>query len=159
MSAMRILVASACFMSVGICIAQTLLPERKFDRQMRIIFSLLFIAAIASPIMSGRLNFDFSELSDSVTAFADVYDIEEDMRREIGKNIADGLAEELSARGIPAEKICVDVNIEDENCISITNIGFIPLYDKDAEEISATIKFLLGEDIAVAEVKTDEELS
>lgn len=151
MEALKKLVAVSCFLAVGISMLDMLCPEKKFEKQMRLIFSLFFLIGLAAPFLSGGgfsfEGFNLSEKSD----FSSVQNsLKEDYKTAIEKNISSALLEKLKANGINADKISTNVNISDDNSISISEIE-VELSDKGLEQKAFdVIKNEVGGDVRIS---------
>lgn len=158
MTEMKMLVISACFLSVGISVVRALLPGKKFENQMRLIFAFMFVSAIAVPVISGDVSFEIPELSENASVGAFSYNFDENMISETERRVEEGLKNELEYRNLPVKKITVSINIRDENRISISNVGFVPQRKEDSDEITAAVKAVLGDEVDVKEEETDEKI-
>lgn len=128
MEFMKKIVLSACFLSIVITIADSIKPGDKFSSQLKMIFSLVFITGIFSAGLKCVVNIDFPvmaeyeyneidrNLEDAVEE-AVIYETKSKINEEI-----EGL---LNEKNISFDKISVDINIEEDNCININKIDYI----------------------------------
>lgn len=150
MSSVCSLVAIACFVSVAVSVADMICPEKKFDKQLKVIFSLLFVIASVSPFIKGTITFEFPDISDiSVNKSIDYIEYTDELIKEIENNVAQGLKNELSEKNLYIKEIYASVNISDNNSISISKVVFYPKNDDDGEKIQNEIKNILGKDTEI----------
>ncbi len=151
MEALKKLVAVSCFLAVGISMLDMLCPEKKFEKQIRLIFSLFFLIGLAAPFLSGG-NFSFEGFDlPKEGDFSSVQDsLKEDYKSAIEKNISSALLEKLKASGVNADKISTKVNISDDNSISISEIEVELSQNSDKQKAFDVIKNEVGENIRVA---------
>ena len=150
MSSVCSLVAIACFVSVAVSVADMICPEKKFDKQLKVIFSLLFVIASVSPFIKGTATFEFPDISDiSVNKSIDYMEYTDELIKEIENNVARGLKDELSEKNLYIKEIYATINISDNNSISISKVVFSPKNDDDGEKIKNEIKNILGKDTEI----------
>ena len=138
MSVFSSVIGLACFVSLAISLVDMICPEKKFEKQLKVIFSLLFVISVATPFLKGDIILDFPEI-DIVSADISVeskrYD--DTIIKEIEQNVEKGLQNELLNKNLYTEEISVSVNISDNNSISICKVIF---YTENSEMgISLTI--------------------
>ena len=128
MQAFRLMAGTACFLGIVITMFSSLYPSEKFAKQMKIIFSLIFIISVIKPIAQGK--FDFPELSETITASADYYSSLNDNAydyfiRSVESNISFSLENELNGKNIYPLEIQTSVNISDSGSISINEVKLV----------------------------------
>ena len=64
MELMKKIILSACFLSIVITIADSIKPGDKFSRQLKMLFSLVFITGIVSAALRCDFSFDFPAFAD-----------------------------------------------------------------------------------------------
>jgi hypothetical protein len=154
--------AVACFAGIVISMIDVLSPSDKFLKQMKIMFALMFILCVVTPIASGEITFDDFAVAasvetelDSSSAAGDEYFI-----RAVESNISRNLAEILSDEGIETEKIKTSINISESGGISI---NVIEAFIKNGDEADAALSALYKASGETAEVyiymgsETDED--
>ena len=57
---------TACFLGIVITIFRSLYPSEKFSKQMKMIFSLIFIISVVRPFASGKIS--FPEINENISA-------------------------------------------------------------------------------------------
>ena len=128
MQAFRLMAGTACFLGIVITIFSSLYPSDKFAKQMKIIFSLIFIISIIKPAVQGK--FDFPELSETVSASADHYSSLNDSTydyfiRSVERNISFSLEASLNEKNIYPQEIETSINISDSGSISINEVKLV----------------------------------
>ncbi|MDR0917780.1 MAG: hypothetical protein LBM93_00795 [Oscillospiraceae bacterium] len=124
------MIFSACMMSLIICIADMLKPNENYDKQLKILFSLMFILSILIPISKADFNFDFKEVNST-----DIQYNENLLESEIEVNIERNLSTKLKEQGLTVENLDITMNISDSGSISISKVDFSTSDDKTAENI------------------------
>ena len=62
MSAFSSVIGLACFISLAISFIDMICPEKKFEKQLKVIFSLIFIISVITPFLKGDIIFDLPEI-------------------------------------------------------------------------------------------------
>lgn len=121
----RAIAFAACFLGIVITIFNSLYPSEKFTKQIKTIFSLIFILSIAKPIAAGK--FFFPEIGDTVSASTDYYSSLNDNTynyfiSSVESNISAALEGKLREKNIYPEEIETSINISDNGSISINEV-------------------------------------
>ena len=124
----RAISLTACFLGIVITIFSTLYPSQKFAKQLKIIFSLIFLLSIVKPALNG--SFTFSGISEAVSASTDYYqqlsdNTDEYFIRAVESNISTTLTAELHVQNIYPEEIQTSINISENNSISISEVRIV----------------------------------
>ena len=69
--------------------------------------------------------------------------------KQIEKNVEEGLRNELLAKNLHTEEISVNVNISDNNSISISKVIFYTKNSETEEEIYSEIRKILGDETEI----------
>lgn len=150
MSVFSSVIGLACFVSLAISLVDMICPEKKFEKQLKVIFSLLFVISVATPFLKGDIILDFPEI-DIVSADISVeskrYD--DTIIKEIEQNVEKGLRDELISKNLYTKEISVSVNISDNNSISISKVIFYTENSEMDEEIYSEIRKILGEETEI----------
>jgi hypothetical protein len=141
----------ACFAGIVISMIDVLAPSDKFIKQMKIMFALMFILCIVTPIVRGEIKFDSfavaasveSDLSASANAGEDYF------TSAVENNISRNLIEILRSGGIETEKIETSINISENGGISI---NVIEAFIKDESKAEAAAQALYAASGETAEV-------
>ena len=150
MSAFSSFIGLACFVSLAISFIDMICPEKKFEKQLRVIFSLVFIISVATPVIKGDIIIDFPEIdmvSSDISIEKEQYD--DEVIKQIEHNVAEGLYNELLYKNLCIEEILVSVNISDNNSISISKVIFYTENSETEEEIYSEIRKILGEETEI----------
>lgn len=128
-------------------IIKALIPSDKYDKHIRIIISLFFIIVTVGFFSKG---FDISFLTDTdsfKSGYNDYTSVIYDMTaEETAKNLNKGIRNLLNEKGFYPEKIYIDTNISDNDCISIIEVKLIfrNTDDVDKGEAVRLVKSLVG---------------
>ena len=139
----------ACFISIAISMFDIITPEGKFKKQIRLIFSLVFIVAIINPILNGHIDFsiadkiDIKETNEYLMVNQTFYD---SLADNYSDNIEQLLNQKLLINEIKADEISVNVNINEDNCIDINEVKIVLAvkYKNKTDEVTEIIKNEIG---------------
>ena len=125
MQTFRLIAMTACFLGIVITIFNSLYPSEKFSKQVKMIFSLIFILSIAKPIAAGKIT--LPEIGNTVSASSDYYSSLSDNTydyfiRSVENNISSSLEAKLHEKNIYPEEIQTSINISDSGSISINEV-------------------------------------
>ena len=125
MDALRKIVLIACLLAIAISILDALYPSKKFDKQVHLIFSLIFLLGITAPIISGKIQFNIPD-AENFKESKNYTDIQANVNKQykttVEENINKALTEKLSKNQINIKEISTKVNIADNNSISISEV-------------------------------------
>lgn len=152
MESFRLISLTACFLGIVITIFNSLYPSEKFAKQVKVIFSLIFILSIIKPFAAGKLALPESDYA--VSASAERYEALGDSAygyflSSVENNISASLEAKLREKNIYPEEIETSINISDNGSITINEVK-ITLKDtaerseaerciKEATESSVTV--------------------
>lgn len=127
MELLKKVILSACFLSIVISLADSIKPNEKFAKQIKLIFSLLFISGIFVAIANSEFDIDIPVAADvneleGYKAVSDTADRAVIYSAESSVN--DMVCRILTSRGIGYKKIIVNVNMNDDGSININEIGY-----------------------------------
>ena len=141
-------VRAVCFVSVGVCIVQSITDGTRLRGQADMILKLIFAVAVTAPIVSGVFELEMPDLSafDSTdySYSAEIY--ENELRTQLSENISAVLLEQLNAAGIKTEKIDTEVNISQDGSISINRVI---ISTSDFEASAKMIRDSIGQETEV----------
>lgn len=143
MELLKRVILTACFLSTAITIADSVKPGEKFSRQLRLIFSMIFITGTAAAVLS-------SDISPELPALAldpepgNYKSVEEAADKAVSsaaeKSVNDMICRILTAKGISFEKIDVVINMNEDGSIDINEIGYCGSeYEKAAEAVKSGV--------------------
>lgn len=125
MEKFRLIALTACLLGIIITIFNSLYPSEKFTKQVKMIFSLIFILSLAKPAAAG--DFSLPEIGETVSASSDYYrslsdNTYEYFIRSVENNISASLESKLREINIYPEEIETSINISDNGSISINEV-------------------------------------
>ncbi|NLK70624.1 MAG: hypothetical protein GX286_04205 [Clostridiales bacterium] len=152
MDTIKLMIGTSCFVGIAISIADMMKPSEKFNKQIRMIFSLTFILSVLTPIVTNGINFSISEeiISANGVQYSEMNTtVDNQLKLITEKNIEDSLRLKLVELGIKCNKINVSINIDENSGISINKIE---INSDDNEKSKKIISTLLSveEDVIIA---------
>ena len=143
METLRIIAFLACFLSVAISMLDIIRPDGKFKKQVRLIFSLVFLISIITPIMHNDINLDVLE-SEDIKQTSEYRAVCDTFYNSLSDNYSDNLEKALCAKlqinNVNPKEISVIVNIDENNCINIIEVQIVlAVQDKNNENKSVKI--------------------
>ncbi len=158
METFRMISATACFLGIVITVFSRLYPSEKFEKQMKTIFSLIFLVSVSAPVLNGDLQ--LPDISETVAASNSYYqeissNADEYFINSIENNISIRLESVLNSQNIFPLEIQTSVNISEDNSISINEVNVLMSSDEYEKEIKACVYENIGNDTTVV-VKTKE---
>lgn len=152
METFRSISITACFLGITITIFGRLYPSEKFEKQMKTIFSLILVISIANPIASGKL--ELPDISEAVTANSDYYqslseNTDDYFIKSVEKNISINIETELREHNILPLEINTNINISENNSISISEVSVTVDNAEYADEIRNIISSNTGDEVNV----------
>lgn len=159
METFRMISLTACFLGIVITIFSRIYPSEKFEKQMKTIFSLVFVISVINPVVNGKLQ--FPDIREAVTASSDYYqeisdNTDDYLVKSIENNISRNIVAELNQNNIFPQEIQTNINISEDNCISISEVQVIVDNEEYSDEIKRFIQKTVGEKVTVY-VKTKED--
>ncbi len=143
MEKLRSLTFIACYLGIAISMLDIITPCDKLKKQIRFIFSMVFIIAIATPLLDGGIDFEVPtiekiENSEEYIAVTNTYN--QSLANSFKQNIENNLKEKLKVNRINPKEILLVVNIDEDNCISISEVNLVLLVqDKSNREKAVNI--------------------
>ena len=138
-------ILSACFLSVVISLADSIKPGDRFSRQLKLIFSLIFISGIITSAANGNFSFDLPVAADvgELENYSDMSEAADNaMMYSAEQSVIDEIGRILTAQGISYEKITANINMEADGGIIINEIGYC---GAEYERACSIIRSSLGE--------------
>jgi len=128
MNLIRNITFIACYLGIAISILDIMTPSEKLKKQVRLIFSLVFLIAIATPILKGDIKLDIPtiepiEQSDEYLAVENTFN--ESLATNFKNNIEQVLKQKLDISKINTKEISAIINKDDNNCISISEVKIV----------------------------------
>ncbi len=128
METFKLISATACFLGIVITALSSLYPSEKFSKQMKMIFSLIFIISIVRPFASGKIN--FPEINENISANEEYYSEKNEEAydyfvRSVEENINSSLEASLNEINIYPANIQTSINISENGSISINEVKLV----------------------------------
>lgn len=119
---------TACFLGIVITIFRSLYPSEKFSKQMKMIFSLIFIISVVKPFASGKVS--FPEINENISANEEYYAEKNEEAynyfvRSVEENINSSLEAALNEINIYPANIQTSINISENGSISINEVKLV----------------------------------
>lgn len=144
------MILTACLCGIAVSICDMVSPSEKFSKQIHFILSLVFAIGILTPVIGIVQKFS----DDSSVMSMESYDFQSEnevvydkyLKQITEDNIENSLRMLLENNNITVDKICVEIDISDNSCIFINNIG---LSCNDFEKASEIINSEVGRECGV----------
>ncbi len=162
METFRAMAGAACFLGIVITVFSSLYPSEKFAKQMKIIFSLIFVLSVAKPVIGGKIT--LPEMGKTVAASTERYEAMNEgtydyFIRSVESNISASLEALLNEINIYPDKIETSINISDSGSISINEVRlFMEDTDKFPEAKERICK-AADSDVKVTAFTSSSEIS
>ncbi len=159
MESFYLISSTACFLGIVIAIFSKLYPSEKFEKQMKTIFSLVFLISVLTPILNGSLT--FPDIRETVAASNSYYqEISENTDiyfiKSVENNISTRLKAELNLHNIFPVEVMTIVNISDDNSISISEVNVTISETTDVKKIKSCIADAVG-NMAIINVNVKDD--
>ena len=146
------IVLIACILAIAISILNTLYPSKKFEKQVHLIFSLIFLIGVLTPIVTGsvQLSIPTANTFDNNQSYQDMQNnINATYKTTIESNISKSLSNRLVQNKINVKEISTKVNIAEDNSISISEVNIACNSLDNNEEILNLVKSEVGQEVNV----------
>ena len=154
MDAFKLISLTAGFISIIIAAFDSIYPSEKYSKQIKIIFSLIFVLSIVTPFVNGEVNIDASaDVLYEKNIAADEY-----LKSSVENNISSTIGSYLKENEISFDEIKTSINISDYGSISINEIEIAVDDTAQGDEIIALVRNKTGEntDIKIKESINNE---
>lgn len=146
METMRAIVLVTCVISLFSGVLDALRPNAKFDRQMRLLLSAVFLLAILTPLVKGagkmQVNLDRDmTVSQDLTAAMAVQ-----TEASATENLENTLQELLQKGGVTDAEVEVEMHITEDNSIEIEHVT---VFCGDTETAESLLAECLGEEVKI----------
>lgn len=128
MNAVRSITAIACFVGIAISMLDIIRPSERLKKQVRFIFSLVFLIAVLSGILKNNIKLDIKTQDDirnseEYIAVSKTYTqcLADNFRKSIEKN----LTEKLEINNINVKDVSLKVDISENDEISIKGADIV----------------------------------
>ena len=149
MDSLKMVVLSACAISLIIGIVQTMKPSGKYDRQIKLFTACLMLIGILSPFFDSvqQISPDWNG-SDAAEEYAEELS-EASAQQLLSLAQEEGTAvlrQELAAEAIPCSSVSVEMHIDGEQRINISSVTVVSTQPEQAE---AAIRQYFGKDVKI----------
>ena len=121
MDALRTSILAACCAALALTFAEGILPMEKFQRQLRLLMSLLLMTAILKPLTGLELSFGTGSLSADPAAAEGLAALAEAAYEDaVSARIQGALNSELASHGVSCTVTAVSVHIQEDGGIEIS---------------------------------------
>lgn len=137
----------ACFLGIAISMLDIVTPSDKLRKQVRFIFSLVFVIAITTAILNSKVDFKIpsSEDIENTEEYKNVMKTyTECLANNFKSNIEKNLNEKLKINNIEAQQVSLNINIDENDSISILGADVI-LNDSQKNVESKVISVIQNE--------------
>lgn len=150
----------ACLIGIIIAIMDALYPSEKYAKQIKMIFSLVFLSCIVVPFAKDDVELEdvyvSSEYSDE--NIKNKYDLTYDyFIKSIESNINMELMNKVNQKENLAEEILTSINIYEDNSISIREVKIVLSDMSKEEDAKRIILEAVGEDVEVLVEEYDND--
>ena len=152
MDAVRKIVLISCFLAIALSILDMLYPNKKFEKQVHLIFSLVFIIGIITPFLTGGIAFaipDIERMETSQTYSTIQNTVQNEYKSEIEANVNRSLFALLQKNQTNAKEISTKINIADDNSISIIEVEVMSDDSGEDQKIRTLIQGEIGQEVNV----------
>jgi hypothetical protein len=149
MSTITAIVSIACFVSVGIAIADMIKPSDKFDKQLKTVFAIILALAVVIPFTKTEFSLGFSADTD-IKPQSDIYSTRI-LQVQTEQNIERELKIMLSANDIEVKNIFVTTNIADNLSISISKVEIYTGSNENTPKVTEKSKELIATQLNISE--------
>ncbi len=153
MDTLKAITFIACFLGIAISMLDIITPSDKLKKQIRFIFSLVFIIAITSSILNSEIDFEIPsskdiEQSEQYQAVMKTYT--QNLADNFKTNIENNLKEKLKINNIEAKNVSLNVDVDENECISIKGADVV--LAKTDKNISSKVKTVIQNEIGSTQV-------
>ena len=145
MELLKKMIISACVLSIIISLADSLRLGNGMSRQLKLIFSFVFISGIIASVSGCEFEFELPALADvcELEGYENISDAADRAVLDSAEQSVINMTERiLISQGISYEKITADININDDGSININEIGYC---GNDFDRAVSAIKSGIGE--------------
>lgn len=144
MERMRAIVLSACAVSLLAGALDAIRPSPKFDRQMKLLLSAVFLLAILTPLVQGSRDFSVDWSGDGVFSEELTETVAQETAACAAENLEMTLQQQLSAGGVPDAKVQVQMHTAEDGRIEI---DCVTAFCTEPEKARALLAESLGNEV------------
>ena len=146
---MNTLILTFCTLGIIFSIVSSVTDISKFKKEFRLAFTVILIVSLIKPILSLDISF-----LDGISLEENPYKLESDTSLQdytyeaIQSKVENSIQTFLAENGIQCKNILVNINITDDNCISINKISILT---DDFQKAKQVLLENFGDDITISE--------
>ena len=144
MERMRAIVLSACAVSLLVGALDAIRPSPKFDRQMKLLLSAVFLLAILTPLVQGSRDFSVDWSGDGVFSAELTETVAQETAACAAENLEMTLQQQPSAGGVPDAKVQVQMHTAEDGRIEI---DCVTAFCTEPEKARALLTESLGNEV------------
>lgn len=146
MDTARSIVLITCVISILSGVLDALKPDSRFDRQLRLLLSVVFVLAVLTPFAGGirSLHVEWRENVVASEALSDA--MASETIAEAGRNLETALTTLLTEGGVTDAAVKVAMHTNDDNSIDIEQVTVLC---SDTETARSLLTECLGEEVRV----------
>ncbi len=126
MEALRSISLIACFVGIAISMLDIMNYSQKLKKQITLVFSMVFLISILSPIVKGDVSFEIPTIED-IENSEEYLSVMETYNKNLAETFKAGiesnLKEKLAVNNIEVKEVSLDIEVDKENVISIANVN------------------------------------
>lgn len=157
MEQLRTIITAACMLSIAVALCNLMKPSKVFERQVRFLISLIFTISLAAPLLRIDWTLPPAELS-QMQMDAQAAQLTQEASRliltETQQRTQTALRDLLTENGITCPQLEVEIHIDDEQCISISEVSAVC---SDAEKARGLLRSNCGEEVTLHVTEPAEE--
>lgn len=152
MDAFKELITTLCLAGIGLAIYKMMVPSGTYEKQIRVLVSLVFVLGVISPFAKGDISLPVSANSD-LSENIEYLRIEEQantyLELHFTTNLETALLKVLEEKDVAVNKISVNVDISKDYSISINEVRVLISNNDESAVVKAIIQKEVGEDTDV----------
>lgn len=145
MDILKKVILSACFLSIVISLADMIKPGEKFTRQLKLIFSMIFISGTILSALNADFKFEIPAAAgaEELEGYETISEAADKAVLEAAeKSVSDMISRILTSERISFEKISSVINMNDDGSINIIEVEY---YGNEYEKASEAIRKNIGD--------------
>lgn len=147
MEAMRAVVLVTCVISILSGVLDALKPNARFDRQLRLLLSAVFVLGILTPLSQGAAAFQPDWEPDTETAAVELEAAAaQATQKQAAANLEESLEAMLRQHGIADAQAEAEMYISGDNCIEIEQVT---VYCTDSAAAEPLLTDCLGKEVKI----------
>lgn len=151
MDTVRQVVLCACAVSIALSMADMMMPSERFFKQLRFLFSLILMIGVTAPMVKGEVSLQKVMAAADAAPVTDTQEmVQESVCHSAEENLEAALTAQLTSAGIGCEALSVQIHIDEDGRISISEVR---LRCPEPEAAKRILAAQLGADVPVTEME------